>query len=313
LTHSHDHDGAEPVWVDTAYKWAVLLNAAYVATEAAAGFWIGSLSLLADAAHNLTDVAGLLIAWTAAWAAQRVPTANFAYGFGKATVFATFLNAVAIAAGAGAVSWEAIQRFSSPAEVQANIVMAVAIIGIVMNTGTALLFRAGSSHDLNARGAYLHMMADATVSGGFVLSAGLMWLTHWSWLDPLAAIVVSLLIGWSSTGLLRSATRLMFDGAPAHVSRARVEECLRAQNGVRDLHDLHIWALSTTTTAMTVHLVMPGGHPGDSFLEFVADEMAEHSGLNHTSIQIETGEGAICKLASPETIRCKVLHEGSAQ
>ena len=288
--------------MSAAYKWALLLNGGFVGIEAAAGFWTGSLSLLADAAHNLTDVGGLLIAWAAAWAAGRPPAGSFTYGFGKGTILAALANAMAILIGAGAVIWEATHRFDAPTEIPAGLVMLVAALGIAINLGTALLFRAESSHDLNARGAYLHMAADAAVSGAVVLSAGLMMVTQWTWLDPATAILVSLVIAWAAFGLLGSASRLMFDGTPPDVNSEAVAAWLRKLPGVADIHDLHIWPLSTTLTAITVHLVIPSGHPGDEFLHSTAEELAEHYGVGHVAIQIETGTGPACRLAPADRV-----------
>lgn len=302
MSHQHEHMAVAPRNMSGAYKWAVLLNAGYVCVEAMAGLLTGSLALLADAAHNLTDVGGLLIAWGAAWAAARPPSGNFSYGFGKGTIVAALANAMAILAGAGAVVWEAIHRFNAPADIPAGTVMLVASIGIMINVGTALLFRTESSHDLNAKGAYLHMAADAAVSGAVVVSAGLMMVTQWTWLDPVTAILVSLLIAWAAFGLLRSASRLMFDGTPPGVNREAIAAWLLKQPGVADLHDLHVWPLSTTLTALTVHLVMPQGHPGDAFLRNIAEELDDHFTIGHVAVQIETGTGDACRLSSTKTI-----------
>ena len=302
MTHHHDLATAVPKSMSGAYKWALLLNGGFVGVEAAAGFWTGSLSLLADAAHNLTDVGGLLIAWAAAWAAARPPAGSFTYGFGKGTIIAALANAMAILIGAGAVVWEAVHRFNTPAEIPAGVVMLVAATEIVINVGTALLFRAQSSHDLNAKGAYLHMAADAAVSGAVVVSAAVMMVTNWAWLDPATAILVSIAIAWAAFGLLGSASRLMFDGTPPGVNSEDVAAWLRERPGVADIHDLHIWPLSTTLTAVTVHLVMPSGHPGDEFLHSTAGELAEHFGVGHVAIQIETGTGPACRLAPADTV-----------
>lgn len=296
---AHDHPQAPVISGDigTAFKWAVVLNVTYVIIEAISGFAIGSLALLADAAHNLTDVAGLLIAWGAAIAAMRPPSERFTYGLGRSTILAALANALAILAGVGAVVWEAVHRFSEPVAIQALPVLAVAMIGIAINAGTAFLFRKERQHDLNAEGAFLHMAADAAVSVGVVLAAIGMLVTGWAWLDPLAAILVSLVIGWTSYGLLKTSFGLSLDGVPRSIDRRAVETWLGQQNGVSSVHDVHIWSLSTTKVALTAHVVMPGGHPGDGFLNEIAEELEHEFGIAHTTLQIETGDGENCRLA----------------
>ncbi|MBD3773136.1 MAG: cation transporter [Rhodobacteraceae bacterium] len=297
MAHDHDQGPASSRDLGSAFKWAVALNVAYVLLEAAAGLTIGSLALLADAAHNLTDVAGLLIAWGAAVASQRAPTDRFTYGFGRSTILAALGNAIAILVGVGAVILESAQRLSEPIVVPALPVMIVAGIGIAINAGTALLFSKDRSHDLNAEGAFLHMVADAAVSAGVVLSAGAMLMTGWQWLDPVAAIAVSLIIAWTAFGLLKSALGLSLDGVPVSLDRRAVDEWLRARPGVVAVHDLHIWSLSTTSIALTAHLVMSEGFPGDTFLDGLADELEETFGIAHATFQVETGGGDECRLA----------------
>lgn len=299
---AHDHGPASGLDLGSAFKWAVVLNATYVLIEAAAGLTIGSLALLADAAHNLTDVAGLLIAWGAAAASQRPPTDRFTYGFGRSTILAALANAIAILVGVGAVILESAQRLSAPIAVPPLPVMIVAGIGIAINAGTALLFSKDRSHDLNAEGAFLHMAADAAVSAGVVLSAGAMLITGWQWLDSVAAIAVSLIIAWTAFGLLKSALGLSLDGVPASLDRRAVDAWLRARPGVVAVHDLHIWSLSTTSVALTAHLIMPEGSPGDAFLDQLADEIEETFGIAHATLQVETGGGDECRLAPAAVI-----------
>jgi cobalt-zinc-cadmium efflux system protein len=294
---AHDHAHA-PATLDAAFRWGVALNIGYTLLEAAAGFWLGSLALLADAAHNLTDVAGLLIAWGAAVAARRPPTPTYSYGFGRATILAALANAIAILVGVGAVGWEAIGRLADPPPVPGRAVLLVAAVGIGVNVGTALLFRAHRARDLNAEGAFLHMMADAAVSLGVVLSALLILLSGWHVVDPIAALLVGALVGVTAWRLARRALQLGLDGVPADVDRAAVAAWLEAQPGVASLHDLHVWALSTTRTALTVHLLMPGGHPGDAFLDGIAEDLEHRFGVAHAAIQIELGDGPACRLAS---------------
>lgn len=290
---SHEH-GPHPL--DAAFRWAVILNTAYVVLEAVAGFVTGSLALLADAAHNLTDVGGLLIAWGAAVLAQRGGSARFTYGLGRGTILAALANAIAILVGVGAVVWEAVRRLGEPVDVAAGTVLAVATLGIAVNAGTALLFRKQRAHDLNAAGAFLHMLADAAVSLAVVVAAAVVLATGWAWVDPLAAIAVSLVITIAAYDLFRRALRLSLDGVPEDIDRAAVRAWLLARPGVRDVHDLHIWALSTTRTALTAHLVMPDGHPGDAFLDEVAAELGEHFAIAHATLQIELGNGPTCRL-----------------
>jgi cobalt-zinc-cadmium efflux system protein len=285
-----------------AFRWAVILNVSYVLIEAVAGFAIGSLALLADAAHNLTDVAGLLIAWGANVASHKPPSKRFSYGFGRATILAALGNAIAILIGVGAVVLESIQRFAEPAAVAALPIVVVATVGIAINAGTAVLFSKDRHNDLNAEGAYLHMMADAAVSAGVVLSAAAMLVTGWAWLDPLAAILVSVVIAWTAFGLLRSSFGLALDAVPPSVDRQAIAEWLAMRPGVTTVHDLHIWALSTTSTALTAHLVIPGGHPGDSYLDRLADELNDKFKIGHATLQVEMGDAAECRLAAPNVV-----------
>jgi cobalt-zinc-cadmium efflux system protein len=268
--------------------------------EAGFGFATGSLALLADAAHNLTDVASLLIAWGAVTLARRPPTLRHTYGLGRTTILAALANAVFILVGVGAIIWEAIQRFAEPTPVIVSTVLWVAAIGIAVNTGTAMLFLKDRHRDLNARGAFLHMATDAAVSVGVVVSALVILWTGWLVVDPVTAIAVSLLVGWSAFDFFRSALHLSLDGVPRQMDIAAIERWLRSLPGVRDVHDLHVWSLSTTSTALTVHLVMPGGSPGSGFLDKVADGLEHEFQIGHATIQIEHSEGSDCRLAPAE-------------
>jgi cobalt-zinc-cadmium efflux system protein len=299
---SHAHGLPETTDLSPAFRWAVGLNAGYVVIELIAGLATGSLALIADAAHNLTDVAGLLIAWGAAVLAARPPSSRFTYGFGRSTILAALANAVTILIGVGAVIWEAVQRFSEPVEVPAATILAVALVGIAINTGTALLFRKSRRSDLNAEGAFLHMAADAAVSVAVVIAAIGILVTGWAWLDPAVAILVSLLIAWTAFGLLRSGLGLSLDGVPSVIDRTKVAAWLQARPGVAGIHDLHIWSLSTTKTALTAHLAMPGGHPGDGFFDHVADGLAHEFSISHVTLQIETGDVDQCQLKPDDVI-----------
>ncbi len=299
MAHEHAHSHRPPTDLSPAFRWAVGLNTTYVIVEAAAGLHTGSLALLADAAHNLTDVAGLLIAWGAAVLAKRAGSATYTFGYGRATILAAMLNAIAILIGVVIVIWEAAQRFTTPVEVPGLTVLLVALVGIGVNTGSALLFMRSQKDDLNAKGAFLHMAADAAVSGAVVLAAAGIMATGWQWLDPAVAILVSLLIAATARGLLRDSLRLGLDGVPDTIDRQAVAEWLAAQDGVRDVHDLHIWALSTTQTALAVHLVWAGADP-DSFLDHVTDELKHDFGIAHATVQLER---APCERASDCAIR----------
>ena len=280
-----------------AFAWATGLNIAYVLAEAGFGFYYGSLALLADAAHNLTDVAGLLLAWGSLVLAKRKPNNLHTYGFGKATILAALVNGAALMVAVGALSLEAIQRFGSPVQPAGTIVLWVALLGIAINGGTAMLFISGRKNDLNIEGAFLHMASDAAVSAGVVLSALLMIATGWTWIDPVVGLLIGAVIGWSSFGVMKSAVHLSLDGVPPSVDRDAVQNWLSDRPGVTGVHDLHVWAMSTTATALTAHIVMPNGSPGDAFLDDLAEELEHHFGIQHATLQIERGNGKGCRLA----------------
>lgn len=301
---SHDHASHTDVGRNfgPTFAWGIGLNAAYVVIEATFGFMIGSLALLADAAHNLTDVGGLVLAWGATVLGRRSPSERHTYGLGRASILAALGNGVALMIAVGALAWEAVGRFSSPAEVPGATVLWVALLGIFINTGSALLFMRGRENDLNVEGAFLHMAADAAVSGGVVISALVIIATGWSWVDPVTGLLVGAMIAWSAFGLLKSALHLSLDGVPDKIDRRAVEDWLTEQTGIASVHDLHIWAMSTTTTAMTAHVVMPEGSPGDAFLDRIADELEHRFGIGHTTLQIERGDGEECRLAPASVV-----------
>lgn len=255
--------------------------------EAAAGFLTGSLALLADAAHNLTDVAGLLIAWAAAVLARRAASARHSWGLGRATILAALLNGLAILIGVVWVVWEAVGRLSAPVEVPGPVVMAVAGIGILVNTGTALLFLRARHDDLNAEGAFLHMAADAAVSFAVVLAAAGIWLTGLHWLDPAVAIAVSLLIAVTAWRLTRQALHLGLDGVPEGIDLQKLARFIGDQPGVNNVHDLHVWAISTTRTALAAHVVLQG-EDRDGFLDHVTEALERDFGIGHVTLQLET-------------------------
>lgn len=301
---SHDHASHANVRrsFGPAFAWGIGLNAAYVLIEATFGLITGSLALLADAAHNLTDVGGLVLAWGAMVLGRRSPSERHTYGLGRASILAALVNGAALMIAVGALAWEAVGRFSSPADVPGATVLWVALLGIAVNTGTALLFMRGREHDLNVEGAFLHMAADAAVSGGVVISALVIIATGWSWVDSVTGLLVGAAIAWSAFGLMKSALHLSLDGVPDGIDRREVEAWLRQLPGVVSVHDLHVWAMSTTTTALTAHIVMPDGSPGDAFLNRISDELEHRFGIGHTTLQIERCDGAGCRLAAPNAV-----------
>lgn len=305
--HAHDHGARHahshaPRRFGRAFAIAALLNIGLVFVQVLYGVLAHSVALLADASHNFGDVLGLLLAWAAHGAAQRRPTTHYTYGFRSASILAALVNALLLLVATGAIAWEAIQRFSEPGEVAGLTVMIVAGIGIAVNAGSALLLMRGSKGDLNVRGAFLHLVADAGVSAVVVLAGGAILVTGWNWLDPLASIVISAVIVWSTWGLLRDAVRLSLDAVPATIDPAAVRRYLEGLPGVARIHDLHIWAMSTTEIALTAHLVVPGGHPGDPFLLRTAHGLTVQFGIGHATLQLEVSEETACLLAPEEVV-----------
>lgn len=299
--HGHHGHGAIPADFTGAFAIGIVLNAGFVAVEAVVGLASGSLALLADAGHNAADVLSLILAWGAAVLARRRPGARHTYGLGKATIMASVTNGVLLVAAVGAIGWEAVQRLASPGPVAAGPVLITAAIGVVINTATALLFMRGQ-HDLNVRGAFLHMVADAAVSAAVVVSAGLMLLNGGlQWLDPVLSLVIVAVILSGTWGLLRDSAAMAMDAAPAGIDVAEVRAWLAARPGVTEVHDLHVWSLSTTRTALTAHLVRPEGGSSDAFLAETAHGLEETFGIDHATLQVETGE-LDCELASDEVV-----------
>ncbi len=284
--HGHGHAHGPVDTGDWRYGVGLLVNLAFVVCEAAAGLISGSTALLADAGHNLSDVLGLAMAGGAAVLARRAAGPSRTYGFGKATVLAALANALLLIFACGAIVFEAIRRIAEPAPVESGLIMAVAGIGFVINLGTAMLFMK-DHHDLNARGAYLHMMADAAVSLGVVASGGLILLTGWSVVDPLVSLLIVVVILLGTWGLFRESLNLAMDAAPPTIEVATVRRALTDLPGVRDVHDLHVWGLSTTTTALTAHLVHDRGDPKALLAEAQALARARF-GIAHTTFQLET-------------------------
>ena len=283
-----------------AFALGVVLNMVFVIVEWVFGVLSGSLALIADATHNFSDVLGLLLAWGAAALARRPPSARFTYGLGGSTILAALANAMLLLVAIGGIAWEAIQRITAPAPVDASTVIAVALFGVLINAATAWLFLAGGRKDLNMRGAYLHMAADAGVSLGVAVAGFGMLLTGWRWLDPVVSLLVVIVIFAGSWGLLRDALKMALQAAPETVDTVGVRNYLAALPGVSEVHDLHIWAMSTTENAMTAHLVMPGGHPGDDFFADVVNHIEHRFEIGHVTIQIETGRA--CALAPDHVV-----------
>lgn len=267
------------------------LNIAFVIIEAVYGWLTNSLALLADAGHNLSDVLGLLLAWGASRLALQKPTSRFTYGLRSTSILAALFNSILLMLAVGGILWEAADRLREPSPIDGPTVMWVAGVGIVINGLTAWMFASGRKGDLNIRGAYLHMAADALISLGVVISAAVLMLTGWNWIDPLVSILVSLVIILGTWSLLRDSLNLALDAVPAGIDTERVSEYLKGLQGVREIHDLHIWGMSTTETALTAHLVMPDGHPGDLFLTQVARELQTRFHIHHATMQIEVGDG----------------------
>lgn len=285
--HHHDHAHAHaPAGFDRAFAIGIALNTAFVAIEAFFGWQANSLALLADAAHNLSDVAGLVLAWAGALAGRMRPDARHTYGFKRASILAAFANAVLLLVAMGSLAWEALGRLQSPPPTHGWTVIAVAAVGIVVNTATALLFMRGQ-HDLNVRGAFLHMAADALVSAGVVVAGALTIFADWAWLDPVASLVIAAVIVIGTWSLLRQSLHLLFDGVPEHVDLNEVRSFLGSLPGVAEVSDLHVWAMGTGhgEVALTAHLVMPGAPADDAFVASASGELQRRFRIAHTTLQ----------------------------
>jgi len=289
--HGHHHHHHGPSGYGRAFAIGIGLNLVFVAVEAAYGFVAGSMALMADAGHNLSDVLGLVVAWAAWVLAKRRPTMRFTYGLRSSSILAALFNALMLLVACGAIALEAAQRLARPEPVAGATVMVVAGIGIIVNLGTALLFAGGRKGDINIRGAFLHMAADAAVSAGVVVAGFLTLRTGAEWIDPITSLLIVLVILWSSWGLLREALAMAMQAVPGSIDPAAVSARLATVPGVARVHHLHIWPMSTTETALTAHLVMPGGHPGDAFLSHLGQVVEHDFAIHHATFQIETGEG----------------------
>lgn len=296
MRHFDDYDATR------AFAIGIALNIAYVFAEAGFGVYAGSLALVADAGHNLGDVLSLGLAWGAAMLSRRRPSGRFTYGLRSSTILAALANAILLVLVTGGIAWEAMIRLLHPIPVESRVMIAVAAFGIVVNGATALLFLEGRAHDLNLKSAFLHMAADTLVTLGVAAAGVGIFFTDWLWLDPATSLLVSVIIVIGTWGLLRSAFGLALNAVPEGVDVEAVRAHLAGLPGVAGVHDLHIWGMSTTETALTCHLVMPGGHPGDGLLERAAADLQERFGIAHTTLQIELADTEeACKL-TPEHV-----------
>ncbi len=294
----HDHDQAgdgrhhepPPRNLGTVFALATLLNIGFVAAETVFGFLSHSMALLADAGHNFGDVLGLIAAWAATLLAQHRPTQRYTYGLRSSSILAALLNAIILLIAVGGIAVEAIQRLVAPEPVAGVTMIVIASIGVVINGASAILLHGGHHRDLNLRSAFVHMVGDVVVSVGVVVSGAIILATHWLWLDPAISLAIAAVIVFGTWRLLRHSLDMALHAVPPGIDAAAVRHHLAAVAGVAQVHDLHIWPMSTTTTALTCHLVMPGGHPGDALLARIADELHDHYGIEHATIQVETGD-----------------------
>ena len=302
--HAHgpgDHSHA-PANFGMAFAVGIALNTAFVIIEGAFGYISNSMALVADAGHNLSDVLGLVVAWVAVILSKLAPSARYTYGLRGSSILAALFNAVFLLVAVGAIGWEAIQRLINPEPVAGVTVMAVAAAGIIINGFTAWLFASGRKGDLNIRGAYMHMAADAVVSAGVVVAGIVIMFTGWAWLDAATSLVISAVIVWGTWGLLRDSMAMSLDAVPPGIDPGAVRSYLETCAGVVQVHDLHIWPMSTTEVALTCHLVIPAGPPGDAYLMEIAHYLKEDFGIHHATMQVETDLQSACALAPDHVV-----------
>lgn len=283
------HHHSSPDNYGYAFIVAIVLNTVFVAVEFTYGVMANSTALIADAGHNLSDVLGLLLAWGATILARKVPNERYTYGLRSTSILAALVNAMLLLVACGAIGWDAIQRFSQSPIVASEVITTVAAIGIAINGFSAWLLIKGSKNDLNLRGAYLHMIADAAVSLGVVIAGVTMIFTSWYWLDSAVSLAIVTVIVFGTWQLLRDAMRLALNAVPANIDVSKINAYLRQLKGVVDIHDLHIWGMSTTENALTVHLVMPAGYPTDVFMDEVMKTLKDHFSIQHSTLQVEQG------------------------
>ena len=305
--HHHDHHGDHSHAVANygrAFVIGIALNVAYIVIEILYGFSVNSLALLADAGHNAADVLGLALAWGAVLLAKRQPDAHYTYGLQSSSILAALANAVLLLVACGSIGIEAVRRFSTPHTTQGDVVMIVAAIGIVVNGVTAWLFMKGKAHDINIRAAFWHMAADALVSLGVLISGVVMIIMNWTWLDPLVSLIIAVLIIATTWSLLKESFDLALHATPKHINTAEVQTFLQHLPEVSHVHDLHIWAMSTNETALSVHLLTKNGvHPGDAFLKHTVNELEKKFRIGHSTLQIEIGDDSSpCSLITLHSI-----------
>jgi cobalt-zinc-cadmium efflux system protein len=293
--HGHGHSHA-PASFGRAFAIGIALNTAYVAAEAVWGVWANSLALLADAGHNFSDVLGLAVAWLAAWLGRRAPSARYTYGLRGSSILAALSNAMVLLLVTGAIAWEAVLRLLKPEPAAGVTIMAVAAVGVAINGFTAMLFMSGRKDDLNIRGAFQHMASDALIALGVVVTGGLILLTHWLWLDPVISLAISGVIVWGTWSLMRESLDLALQAVPAAVDEGAVRGYLAALPGVTEVHDLHIWGMSTTETALTAHLVRPGAVLDDALLKEACEGLRDRFRIGHATLQVEA-DPIHCELA----------------
>ena len=287
--HSHASHSRVPANFNTAFAIGIGLNTAYVLFEVAFGILAHSLALLADAGHNMSDVLGLLLAWGASAMAKSVPTKRRTYGLRSTSILAALFNAILLLISVGAIAWEAMRRFKAPTEVAASTVIWVSLLGIAINSATALMFVSGRKNDLNIRGAFLHMAADAAISAGVVLAGVAILWTGGNWIDPVVSLLICAVIVWGTWDLLRESVNLALQAVPKEIEPDTVERYLAQLPGIAKVHDLHIWAMSTTEAALTAHLVKPDGKLDDPLLEQIQNELQDRFGIGHMTVQLECG------------------------
>jgi cobalt-zinc-cadmium efflux system protein len=285
--HAHHH--GDPRTQAAAFRTSIVLNLLFVAAEFGFGLAANSTALIADAGHNLSDVLGLALALSASLLARRAPSARYTYGLRSTSILAALANAMLLLLACGAIAWEAAQRLLAPQPVAGMTITLVSAAGLVVNGFSAWLLMRGDRRDVNVRGAYLHMAADAAVSLGVVVAGLVIMVTGWRWFDPVVSLVIVVLIVVGTWDLLRESVELILSAVPAGIDPGEVAAFLRSHPGVSEVHDLHIWGMSTTESALTVHLVMPGGHPGDAALDAIADGLRSRFAIDHPTLQVEQG------------------------
>lgn len=310
--HTHDHHESHahgpgghvhtPASFGTAFAIGIGLNAAFVVLEAIFGIMSNSVALVADAGHNLSDVMGLLVAWGAMVLSKRAPTKRFTYGLKGSSILAALFNAIVLLITVGAIGWEAIQRLLHPEPVAGVTVMTVAAAGIVVNGISAWLFASGRKGDINIKGAFMHMAADAVISVGVVIAGFVILYTGWAWIDPVTSLVISAVIVIGTWSLLRDSTAMSLSAVPPSIDPSAVRSYLEKCTGVLQIHDLHIWPMSTTEVALTCHLVIPTGTPGDAYLMEISHKLKHDFGIQHATLQVETDPGTPCALAPDHVV-----------